>query len=227
VGPGPVRESAAVGTPASPSSRSRTSGHRWRRFVLFLAVLLALYLFRAPLLTALARFLDVSEAPEKVDYVMVLGGDANVRPFVAAALYRRGLASKVLVPVMKPSPENRAEGSPAGQSVIRDVLQARGVADADILLLDGEVTSTRDEGAALARFLEDHPGSSVAVVTTNYHTRRARGIFRKVASNRASRVIFVAAPTEDFDAHNWWQSKAGSQAYLTEYAKLLYYTLRY
>ncbi len=225
--PGPVREIASVGAVASTPTRSGTSRRRWRRFVLFLAVLLALYLFRAPLLTALARFLDVSEAPEKVDYVMVLGGDANVRPFVAAALYRRGLASKVLVPVMKQSPENLADGSPPGQIIIRDVLKARGVADADILVLDGEVTSTRDEAGALARFLDDHPGSSVAVVTTTYHTRRARGIFRKVVGNRAARLIFVAAPTEGYDADNWWKIKAGSQAYLTEYAKLLYYTLRY
>ena len=92
-----------------------------------------------------------------------------------------------------------------------------------ILVVDDD----REIRDLLARFLEEHPGSSVAVVTTTCHTRRARGIFRKVVGNRAARLIFVAAPTEGYDAHNWWQSKAGSQAYLTEYAKLLYYTLRY
>jgi uncharacterized SAM-binding protein YcdF (DUF218 family) len=227
VGPGPVREDAALKPEASPPGRFRTPRRWLARIVLVLAVVLALYLFRAPLLTALARFLDVSQPPEKVDYVLVLGGDVNVRPFVAAALYQHGLAGKVLVPVMKPGPEELAEGTPPGHEVTRGVLRARGVAEADILLLDGEVTSTRDEAASLARFLEDHPSSSVAVVTTNYHTRRARGIFRKVIGDRAARLIFVAAPTEGFDSHDWWQSKTGAKIYLTEYTKLVYYTLRY
>jgi uncharacterized SAM-binding protein YcdF (DUF218 family) len=60
----------------------------------------------------------------------------------------------------------------------------------------------------------------VAVVTTGYHTRRARRTFRQVLGADAARVRFVAAPTDGFDETNWWRSEQGVRCYLTEYVKL-------
>jgi uncharacterized SAM-binding protein YcdF (DUF218 family) len=203
---------------------------RWRRWLwrgVVIAGLVALYLCRAPLLTRAAGFLDVSEPPERVDYVMVLGGDINTRPFVAAALYRKRLAGQVLLPVMKPA-RVAPEIEPVPCEVLNQrVLHHRGVPDTAILLLKDKVGDTNDEAEALALFLAEHPGSSVAVVTTTYHTRRTRGIFQKKVGNLARRLLFVAAPAEDFDAGNWWHSEAGLKAYLNEYAKWVYYQLRY
>src|SRR5260370_27379992 len=70
-----------------------------RRFLLLaLAVaLVGLYAGRNQVLPAAARFLDVSEPVEATDFVMVLGGDLNSRPFVAAALLDVGLARKALM----------------------------------------------------------------------------------------------------------------------------------
>jgi hypothetical protein len=39
-------------------------------------------------------------------------------------------------------------------------------------------------------------------------------------------VHFVAAPTDGFDADNWWRSEAGFTCYATEYVKLAYQGLR-
>ena len=109
----------------------------------------------------------------------------------------------------------------------RKVLLARGVADADILTLPGESGSTHAEAIALGRFLEENPGATVSVVTTNFHTRRARWIFRRVLGKRADGLRFVAAPTDGFDATNWWQFEAGFRTYSSEYLKLLVYVFRY
>jgi len=45
----------------------------------------------------------------------------------------------------------------------------------------------------------------VAVVTTDYHTRRARAIFRREVPQNLAELHFVAVATDGFDADNWWR----------------------
>jgi uncharacterized SAM-binding protein YcdF (DUF218 family) len=209
-----------------PVNRKR----RWRRLCVILAagVLVgSLYGARAQLLPSVARFLDVSSAPSAVDYVMVLGGGTDIRPFVAATLVKAGLARQVLVPTSRHSPEALEGTSLTEEETVRRVLLARAVPAESIIQLDGECLTTFDEAQALARFLAARPGISVAVVTTDYHTRRASWVFRRVLGERIPGVSFVAAPSDGFDATNWWRIEGGFRAYLTEYVKLIDYWLRY
>src|SRR5207248_5996220 len=103
--------------PASPPARRR----RLRRYVgaFLLATLLGLYLGRSWILPHVAGFLDVSEPPHAVDFVMVLGGGDDTRPFVAAALYEAGMAKAVLVPATKRGPEVEDAFVPPEAAVIR------------------------------------------------------------------------------------------------------------
>ncbi len=203
---------------------------RWKRWALRLLVtgtlLVVVYLCRGWLLPGVARFLDVSEPPQAVDAVMVLGGGAETRPFVAAGLVRAGLARRALVPTVRLDPAHEDGLTPPENEVIRRVLRVRGVPDAAIVTLPGEVDSTRDEARALNRFLEAEPDTTVAVVTNGFHTRRARMLFSHELGGRMDRVHFVAAPTDGFDADNWWRSEGGFTCYVTEYFKLVYYGLR-
>jgi uncharacterized SAM-binding protein YcdF (DUF218 family) len=207
----------------SPPARRR----RWPRRLLVVAILLlGLYLARGRLLPAAARFLDVSEPPREVDAVMVLGGGASTRPFVAAALVRAGLARRALVPSVHLFPDQEDGLSPPEDEVLRRVLHVRGVPDDAVTTLPGEVDSTRDEARALARFLDGEPGATVAVVTNGFHTRRARMLFRHELGERIAQVHFVAAPTDRFDDDNWWRHEEGFNCYASEYFKLVYYGLR-
>ncbi len=189
------------------------------------ALLLVLYAARGRLLPAAARFLDVSEPPRVVDAVMVLGGEPNTRPVVAAALVRAGFARRALVPTVRILPGGRGDLAPPEHEVIRRVLRARGVPDGAVVTLPCEVSSTRDEARALNRFLDAEPDTAVAVVTNGLHTRRAGMVFRRELGGRAARVHFVAAPTDRFGADNWWRSEEGFDCYVTEYLKLTYYGL--
>jgi uncharacterized SAM-binding protein YcdF (DUF218 family) len=192
---------------------------------LLILVILA-YSCRSFLLTQAGQFLNVSEPPRAADYVMVLGGDSQTRPFLAAALYKAGMAQHVLVPQMRPDP-NAGERVFPEEEVIKRVLSARQVPDEAITFLDWKVASTKDEAEALARFLQAHSGSSITVVTSNYHTRRARWIFRKALGDQVNHLHFVGSPTEGFDASNWWRSEAGFVAYTNEFIKLAAYWVAY
>jgi uncharacterized SAM-binding protein YcdF (DUF218 family) len=96
-----------------------------------------------------------------------------------------------------------------------------------VTVLPGVVDSTFDEAGSLARFLDAHPDATVAIVTDDYHTRRARRAFRKVLGDRARQLRFAATPVDGVAADNWWQTPAGFRTYVGETFKAGYYELRY
>jgi uncharacterized SAM-binding protein YcdF (DUF218 family) len=207
----------------SPHPERRRTWHRSRLLGFCLLAALFLYFVRAPLLRAAARFLDVSESPQAVDCVLVLGGGSQTRPFVAAALVKAGLTKEVLVPTIGLSAEEEAGWRLPEHDLIRGALIARGVPAPQIVQLDGHVSSTYEEALALARYLDQHPQRSVAVLTNSYHTRRARWIFQRVVAQRAAALHFLSAPSDGYDETNWWQSEAGFVTYLDEYLKFGFY----
>ena len=189
----------------------------WIALTLLFACSAAAWSARTVLLTAAGRWLDVGESlREPVDCVFVLGGDADTRPFAAAAMIRSGWARQVLI-----VPTAHEPGEHSHQELLRDILVRRGVAAAAVVELPGQVASTRDEARSLRQFLERHPGHSVAVITSDYHTRRTRSIFTAQLGDCARQVHFVAAPTERFTAANWWHYEQGWKLYIGEYIKLI------
>src|SRR5262245_4436449 len=79
--------------------------HSWRRAMMVMAavlagVLICGWLGREVLLRGAASLWIVSDPVTRADAIVVLGGNFQNRPAVAAELYRRGLANRVLVSQM-------------------------------------------------------------------------------------------------------------------------------
>jgi uncharacterized SAM-binding protein YcdF (DUF218 family) len=179
------------------------------------------------LLRAMSSWLDVGESPRKADYVMVLNGGEDSRPFAAAALVKDGWARRALVAETKPSPEVEDGIVPAYHDINRRAMQKCGVPAGNITILPGAAATTYDEAKALAAFLQDHRTARVLVVTNDCHTRRSRWVFARVLGDRAHQVSFVSAPSDEFPMDRWWQSQLGFQSILTEYPKLVFYAAAY
>lgn len=175
----------------------------------------------------MARWLNVGEIPLPADYVLPLSGDPDTRPFVAAALYKTGFASRVLVSRVAEGPAPSAGPWPAPHEITQRVLVSRGVPPERIELLSLPHSNTFEEAIAVGQFLSAHPGATITIVTNHFHTRRARWAFRKVLAAQSDDLHFVAAPYDGFDESNWWRVDEGFATYLTEYVKLSYYVLRY
>lgn len=193
------------------------------------AVLAVLYLARQQVLPAMAHWLDVGELPRSTgyDYVMVLGGDDNVRPFVGAALYKTGFAERVLLTNVGRHPNADPQFEPPRQDVCRQILMLRGVPKGDIQVAGEPCESTIDEAYVLSGVLDASPEARVLVVTSYCHTRRARWVFEQVLGARAACLTFVSAPVEQAPPDRWWHSEAGFLVITSEYVKLLLYGLRY
>lgn len=239
MGPGPVRESAAIPRESGVRRLWRRGRGltrvvlRWSKRVAAVALVvgMAAAVFAADrTLPPVARYLDVSEPPRRTDYVLILNGDLETRPFAAAALWRAGLAGEVLVTRQRPRIETASRQAglvPSEFEVTIGVLRARGVPESAVRVLPGEIASTADEAAALATFLDSEPGTTAAVVTNSFHTRRAQFAFRRALSSRDDRIYFIGVPREGADERTWWRTPDGCTVYLGEYAKLAYYQLRF
>jgi len=189
--------------------------------------LFCLYWVRALWLPVFATWLDVGVVPPESDYALVLNGDESARPFAAASLIKLGLARKALVITSVPYPDQIDGIRPPTHEIIRRVLLKRGVPAKDIVILDRHVLTTFDEANAFADFLDSSPEVRVTVVTGDFHTRRARWVFRQVLGERAGRVFFVSAPSEDTLPDNWWRSETGVTIILGEYLRLGFYWWKY
>lgn len=212
----------------SRTTAGRPAPARWllAALVLLALVVVVAWLLRGQLLPAAARFLDVGRTPQPADGVLVLGGSYETRPFMAAALVRTGYAREVLLVQSPALPEERRVALPE-HDVARAILLVREVPATAIQMLPGECRNTFDEALLASEFLAQRPDYRLIVVTNTFHTRRARWIFRQVLAERAEDVQFVSAPTDAFDASNWWHFDDGFTTYLKEYARLAFYLARY
>jgi len=189
------------------AARNRQSGGIVSKlvFLLFVAALVfGVYLFHVPLLQACGHFWIVDDAPGPADAIMILGDDnlQGDRANRAAELYRAHWAPKVV-----------ASGRPLRSYVsipdlMRRDLTERQVPGDAIISYARPVGNTREEAEALLQLAQARGWHHVLVVTSSYHTRRARFIFGRVWP-RNFEFRMIAAHDSDFDADSWWRSREG------------------
>jgi uncharacterized SAM-binding protein YcdF (DUF218 family) len=96
----------------------------------------------------------------------------------------------------------------------------RGVPKDKILRLSHNAENTREEAETAAQQALERKWSSVIVVTSNYHTRRARYIFSHVFPPQ-TRVRVSGARDGDFDPDHWWQTRKSLKAFVRELAGMV------
>jgi uncharacterized SAM-binding protein YcdF (DUF218 family) len=94
-------------------------------------------------------------------------------------------------------------------------LQAKGVPAAAIVSFPQHADSTRTEAEALRELVAQHQWHRILLVTSTYHTRRSRYIFRKVFPGDVS-VLLEPARDSDYDPNAWWESRIGLKLFLNE-----------
>jgi uncharacterized SAM-binding protein YcdF (DUF218 family) len=185
------------------------------------------WLVREPLLRGAADLWIESDEVTHADAVVVLGGQIEIRPFAAAELYYRGLASRVLV-------SNNAEGRAAAIGAVqghteanRNVLLKLGVPENAIEVFGQSNKSTRDEAVALREWVDRHGASTIIIPTEAFVTRRVRWIFEREFAGRNIRIEVSSHEPAEYTRAAWWKSSAGLIAFQNEVIKYIYYRLEY
>jgi len=104
--------------------------------------------------------------------------------------------------------------------LIEHDLVERGVPKDKIIRVPHDADSTREEAKALAQVAKQKKWRSVIVVTSNYHTRRARYIFSHVFPKNI-RIRVSGASDGDFDPGRWWEKRISVKELAREIAGML------
>jgi len=177
----------------------------------------------------MADLLVVNDPLQPADMIFVLNGDYNTRPFRASELYQQGLAPIIVIAQSEMLPAEKLGLAPNDTDVSINVMKKLGVPPEKIVVLptEGGVTSTFDEANALRQYIEFHNIHSLILLTSAFHTRRAKWIFDRELAGLPVRLEVAAVPSYGFDESNWWQSEDGLITLNNEYIKLAYYFLKY
>ena len=206
--------------------RSRT-GRWWRRLLVLLAVVMALWLARVPLMRALGNWLIEEDPLAQADAIVVLGGAPIERAPVGAQLLRAGWAPQLVFTGEIPDERLMLYGiSRTEASLGLDAAMLDSANRGHVTLLEVG-TSTQEEANAVRDFAVENSLRKVIIVTTEFHTRRAGKVFRKALEPAGVGVLVRAAPGRDYTAARWWESEAGMIMVNNECMKTLYYALKH
>lgn len=169
------------------------------------------------------RWLVVEDPLVKAKAIVVFSGSMPLRAIEAAKLYREGYAPEVwLTHSTEPAETLQEMGIPfAGEDHYNTlVLIHEGVPAEAIHVLEPPIVNTADEIKVAASALARAKGNRVILVTTKVHTRRARLLWRRLASGQG-RAIVRAATCDPFHPEHWWRNTSDALDVVREVLGLL------
>ncbi len=192
-----------------------------RSFLKILAVLLAAGLIAAAThglwLPWLGYALIRDDGPAKADIAVVLAGDyTGARLEKAAQLVKQGWVPAVLVSGPPLFDEHETD-------VCIPMMVRRGYPASWFYACPNGALSTREEAWAVLGDLKRRGVKSFILVTSNYHSGRARRIYLAVERAMGGGPPFrvVAASDRYFGPADWWKNREGQKAVFLEWWKSL------
>ena len=164
--------------------------------------------------------------PSRADGAVILQASLpseNARIAGAAELLKRGVVDRVLLSI----PETGYWGVslPALarvylQKQYGDVVSSR----FGFCITGPQVDSTEAEAGVLIPCIQEQHWHSVIVVTSNFHSRRARIVWRKVCERlRFPGKIYIDGVADPlFDPHGWWRERKFAKTWFFETTKLIW-----
>ncbi len=171
------------------------------------------------------KWLTSSDRPVYSRGIVILSGQPS-RALYAADLYRSGFSRDIYI--TRPIREQGLKvlddlgiSVPRAEDIYREILVKKGVPPESIHFLGNSCLSTIDEADAINRTFKGD-GCIVLIVTSPYHIKRARMVFKDRMSHCGFRMM--ATPYETYPG-KWWTDQDSARNVLLEYIKIIYYRL--
>lgn len=162
----------------------------------------------------------VVNAPERADAIVVLaGGSDDNRYYKGLELLRAGYAPRMYVDALA---DVRKFGHHETEYAQKFIEESAGSDVSRVKVCGVEGDSTVAETVSVSRCLEADGAHSILLVTSDYHTRRAESIFKKLLPDHQASI--AAAPDVRFGV-NWWQHREWAKTTLEEWEKLTFWEL--
>ena len=189
---------------------------------------LLLLLFTALAAPRLGAWLVAEDPLARADGIFVLGGTMYERPLEALDLYKAGWAPTIVL-VQQIADWGEVWLNDHGVAVTRELdiqidLLVRMGAPREAIASVKPMASTADEADALLALMHERGWSSVIVVTSRQHTRRA-GLSMRRALGDEKKVIIRASRYDRADVARWWANRSTLRFTLFETQRYLAYWL--
>jgi len=158
----------------------------------------------------------VVDDPKPSDLILVLAGETDHRPALAVELLRRGYGKRVLIDVPVDVKIFEFSELDLAQRYIHDLPDSAFVNICPIRSL-----STRDETHDVEKCLTPQDGSRILIVTSDFHTRRALGIFRHELRGQSFSIAASHDPRE-FGEH-WWTHRQWAKTCSAEWVRTIWW----
>jgi uncharacterized SAM-binding protein YcdF (DUF218 family) len=201
------------GRSSTPDCRAEKSGRSTRNTAAALRDV-------AEVLQTLGGKLLVVNEPKTADFILVLTGDRQIRMHEAFRLLRDGWAPRVVI-MADPTWEifSRNEAQLAREFVSSLPPELGNATDVVPLTAD----STWDEAAEISKYMDTVGAHSALIVTSDYHTRRALSVFRRLLPEKEFGVCGAPDPAQF--GMRWWQRRTWAKRALGEGTRLLWWCL--
>ena len=191
-----------------------------RIFLVLVDISIMGVIFSEPLLNSVSRVLVYEDPLEKAEAIVVLAGGNGNRIEAAARLYRKGFGEKLFFSGFRLYPETYTS------ELMKKYAIKLGVPEDKIIssIPDVEV-STRGESIANLKLLHKNHIKNFILVTSAFHTRRAKLIYKNSISLLGYDVNFLVYPAPDpfVPIEGWWKLRTGQKGIFFEYVKSIAY----
>lgn len=192
---------------------------RWAWRLLAAGLIPIVLAFVVPVvLTVLGAALITDDPLHPADAILVLGGESREGDRVrhAVKLFKRGLAPLLVL-----------SGTPIGfrtheADVMRRHAEFLGVPPARILIVKHDADSTKEEAGVVVPILKRRGLKEVILVTSNYHTARAKRIFEHAAGPDGPHFLASAVDDGLFEPDGWWKHRRYAKTFVYEAIKTVW-----
>lgn len=174
----------------------------------------------AEVLGTLGGKLLVVNEPKTADLILVLAGGRHVRVHQAIRLFLEGWAPRVVI--MSDSNwrlYSRSETQLAEEFVGSLPPALRSATH----VLPVAADSTLEEAAEIRKYMDAVDAHSALLVTSEYHTRRALSVFRRLLPEKEFGICGASDPVQF--GMRWWRRRAWAKRALNEATRLVWWLL--
>jgi hypothetical protein len=158
----------------------------------------------------------VLDAPRPSDVIVVLAGETDRRPERALQLLAQGYGRRMVLDVPADAKIYEFTQIELARKYIQDLPQAELIRVCPIVGL-----STKDESKDAEKCIAREGGKSVLIVTSDFHTRRALGVFRREIPGHEYSI--AAARDETQFGVRWWTHRQWAKTFLNEWLRLVWW----
>jgi uncharacterized SAM-binding protein YcdF (DUF218 family) len=193
-------------------------------FIAIFGLLLALAITHSLWLESIGKFLIVSDELYPADVLVILGGGGQDRVDHGVKLYKSGYASKIIITGM---PIQLPGITTTWPNLAMNSALSMGVPE-NAIIIEERPTSTYEDAEYVKEDMIKGNLKSAIIVSSAYHIRRARMIFKKVFNDQEDvTLMFSPSDSEQFQIHRWWTREDELIIVVIEYCKLVRYFFKY